>query len=175
MQLDECDDFLMPILVPDTPNLVQDGVVDLCVDETSMYGIKITNDTNVALFPSLFYFDNSDLSIQSSYLPPTSGGKIDPPLPAGGSLTIGYGSGSVAPFTYFLRDGQNVDVGFLKLFLSTEPVDLSHLIQRSPFEFDLARSDMAYGEEKSDKTMCQWETVLLTIIQRRSSPAAPNA
>ena len=44
-----------------------DGVIDLVVDEEAMYGIRIINDTARPLYPSLFYFDNSDFSI-SEYI-----------------------------------------------------------------------------------------------------------
>jgi len=48
---------------PIEPNLNIDGIIDLVVDEEAMYGIRIINDTTKPLYPSLFYFDNSDLSI----------------------------------------------------------------------------------------------------------------
>lgn len=66
-KLDEFDDDFNPVIRPDGPNLNRDGVIDLIVDDTTMYGVKIVNDTGLALYPSLFYFDNSDLSI-SMYL-----------------------------------------------------------------------------------------------------------
>ena len=47
-------------------NLNIDGVVDIDVSEGKMYGIKIINSTEEDLYPSLFYFDNSDLSICKS-------------------------------------------------------------------------------------------------------------
>ena len=46
---------------------------------------------------------------------------------------MGYGDSGWAPFTFFLREGQNVGVGVVKLFLSTERVNLSHVAQLSPF------------------------------------------
>jgi hypothetical protein len=36
---------------------------NLQIEESAMYAWKVTNDWNVALYPSLFYFDNSDWSI----------------------------------------------------------------------------------------------------------------
>lgn len=49
-------------LQPYGPDLNVNGVIDFVVDEDAMYGIKIINDTAKPLYPSLFYFDNSDLS-----------------------------------------------------------------------------------------------------------------
>jgi hypothetical protein len=48
---------------PDGPNLIKAGVVNLVVDEDDIYGMKITNNGEVPLYASVFYFDNSDWSI----------------------------------------------------------------------------------------------------------------
>jgi len=48
---------------PYGPNLIKDGVIDIVVEKEALYGIKIVNKSEGALYPSLFYFDNSDLSI----------------------------------------------------------------------------------------------------------------
>jgi len=46
---------------------------------------------------------------------------------------MGYGSGGSAPFSYSLEDGQDVDVGYLKIFFATRPIDLSDIVQPPPF------------------------------------------
>jgi hypothetical protein len=69
--LGEYTEDLVPVVVPDGENLLmEDGqnlirgnVVDLIVDEDAMYGIRILNNSAVDLYPSLFHFENSDLSI----------------------------------------------------------------------------------------------------------------
>ena len=67
------------------------------------------------------------------YEPPISGAIVEPPLKNKGHLTVGYGNSGWAPHAFFLRKGQNVDVGVLKLFLSRKQVNLSHVAQLSPF------------------------------------------
>jgi hypothetical protein len=62
----EYDDDLSPIRAPYGPNLNIDGVVNIVVDRTAMYGIKLINKTNRPLYPSLFFFDSGDLSISES-------------------------------------------------------------------------------------------------------------
>ena len=57
------DDDLNYVVTPVGPNLNVDGVVDIIASNRTMYGVKIINNTSRALYPSLFYFDNSDLSI----------------------------------------------------------------------------------------------------------------
>ncbi|KAF8875731.1 caspase domain-containing protein [Gymnopilus junonius] len=171
-QLDPSDvdfdeDIGIPQMTTILPNICEKNAIDFVVDEDAPYGIKITNNSNYDFYPHLFYFDNSDLSIAGYYQPPTSGPyTLDVPLKAnGGSLTIGYGSGGVAPFSYFLRDNQVVDVGFLKLFISTKPLDLSIITQLSPFG-DLAR-DISEDSKNAGET---WGTITLPVVQRRYPP-----
>lgn len=97
----------------------------------------------------------------SYYQPPTSGAKVDPPLLPNSSLTIGYGAGGGAPYGYFLRENQDIDVGHFKLFLSTERVDLSHVPQPSPFD---PHRDVGTVPDKTTRT---WDTILIPVIQRR--------
>jgi hypothetical protein len=141
-------------LKPIGPNLY-DAVMEVVANENIPYGFKLTNNTCYDLFPNLFYFDLGDLSIGKCY--PclsirwlfnsntsvahyeafSTAGKytLDVPLPKnGGVLTIGYGSGGAPAPTFYLKPGQNFGVGFLKIFLSTEPVDLSSIPQLTPFE-----------------------------------------
>ncbi|KAF8968688.1 hypothetical protein BDZ97DRAFT_1754992 [Flammula alnicola] len=153
-------------LIPVGDNLCVDNEVDFVVEEDEPYGVKLIN-TNKSrdFFPSLFYFDNSDLSIGPYYQHPLPGAAnhiAEPPLPMnGGSLTIGYGAGGAAPFSYFLREGQDVDIGFMKVFLFSKPVDLSDVAQDTPFE-----------EGRHQKTWKKtvkptWGTVTIPVIQRR--------
>ena len=189
-KLEECwefDDDFNPIMEPVGENLNVAGVVDIVVDTDDMYGIKIINHSALDLYPCLFFFDNSDLSISeychdkeespltkinslaSYYQPAIALKKLDVPLPAKkgkgepGSLTIGYGCRGAVPFSYFMREGQDLDVGFLKLFLTTEPVDYSNIPQFSPLSFD----NRATGEAKL-KPHLIWDTILIAVVQRRT-------
>jgi len=142
-----------------------DGIIDIEVEEDAIYGIKIVNNTDTKLYPSLFYFDNSDLSILSYYQPPTTSARyqLDAPLPPRESLTIGYGSGGAAPLTFSLREGQDVDVGFLKLFLTTKPVDFSKIPQGTPFGREGHRELQPMPEDAPG----EWDTITIMIVQRR--------
>lgn len=78
-----------------------------------------------------------------------------------GLLTIGYGSGGSQPHTFYLNEGQDVDVGYIKLFLSTEYVDYSHVPQESPFLLE----GRAHREVKPKQRV--WDTMLIPIVQCR--------
>ncbi|PBK98114.1 hypothetical protein ARMGADRAFT_568599 [Armillaria gallica] len=120
---------------PTGDNLNINGVIFVDADRVTRYGYKITNTTLVPLYVSMFYFNLSDLSIDAYQL----GSEDDAPLPPGESQTIGYGTrevraGSLGTLGYSVRIGQVADVGFLKLFFSTEYLNLSAIIQESPFQ-----------------------------------------
>ena len=69
---EEYDEMFNPIRRPYGPNLIKDGVIDIVVEKEALYGIKIVNKSKVPLYPSLFYFDNSDLSICMWFPSPSS-------------------------------------------------------------------------------------------------------
>ena len=173
-------------LKPIGPNLY-DTVMEVVADENIPYGFKLTNNTAYDLYPNLFYFDLSDLSIGECYPclsmrrlfnfntsvayyeASSTAGKytLDVPLPKnGGVLTIGYGSGGAPAQTFYLRPGQNFDIGFLKIFLSTEPVDLSSIPQLTPFEKTRSGDGLAKNKEEA------WGTMLIPVLQRLSDPTS---
>ncbi|PVF95456.1 hypothetical protein CPB86DRAFT_827907 [Serendipita vermifera] len=131
--------------IPDGESLCKDGRVEVIAGET-LYGIKITNNSLVHLYPHVFVFELGDLGIRYLYRPSTVGAKdADPPLRAGGFITLGYGTGGVTPWSHVVpdqailqeekvtRDAQDVDVSVFKVFLTTKPADLSPFVQESPF------------------------------------------
>ncbi len=74
-------------------------------------------------------------SFADSYYQPGYAKKdADVSLPPRESLTIGYDASRTVPYIYTLREGQDVNVGFLKLLFSTEYMDLSGVVQRSAFD-----------------------------------------
>ena len=188
-------------------NLNANNNIDMVVDAetTRRYGIKITNKTEQNLYPHVFYFDNGDFSIrklilllsyyvmqsnkypsnaslESFYSPPQTANhyKPDSPLLSGGSLAIGYGAGGFPPLTFYLPAGQDVDLGFLKIFLSTSPSDLSDIRQPS-----FPGPDPVHGYRKAKAVPFEmpplfqdltssWGTVIIPIRQRRMPPSHPT-
>jgi len=137
--------------------------IDITFDD-SWYAIKIRNKTKLDLYPSLFYFDNCNLSITSLYEPPN---RATPPLRAGQSLVIGTGSAGGVPCALVFRESQVIEVGFLKLFLATKYVELSDVEQASPFCLS-TRGTARY----SLKPPLIWDTIIIPVIVRRPPPLA---
>ena len=107
------------------------------------------------------------------YTPSALGEGAEPSLPANGSLTMGYGDGGGRPFTYFLHPYQSMDVGFIKIFVSTKFVDLSAVEQRSPFESEGSRA--SHQQLPSRKLQEDgWDTILIAVNQHRSTPSVSD-
>lgn len=146
---------------PTGDNMIGAGVVDIPVKEGVFYGVKITNTSNKDLYPSVFFFNALDLSIDSVYeCAAARTGKVDSPLPAKGCLTIGYGSGGSEPFDFCLS--QDVEVSLLKFFIADRYVDMSHVAQRSAFEKRGGKEgEGLHGKEDA------WCTTVVSVVQRR--------
>ncbi|KAF9059379.1 caspase domain-containing protein [Rhodocollybia butyracea] len=159
------DDNFLPDPLSDDFNI--DGVIAINVDDGFQYGFKINNQSNVPLYAALFFFDVGDLSITPFYVPGRGRNNIaDVSVPAGGVLTIGYGPTDTVPHTFYLREDQYVAVGYLKLFLSNKYVDFSHVEQSTPF------ASTRGGIRRSAKTRDLYESICITLIQKRGPVAA---
>ncbi|KAJ7909427.1 hypothetical protein B0H13DRAFT_2233080 [Mycena leptocephala] len=163
-----------PILLPQGENLVSSDELTIDLDNRPSveYGFTITNRSAYPLYAALFYFDMSDLSISPLYMPShAKESNVLPSITANGDpLTIGYGTGGWPPTRFklpTLPDGRlvDVDVGFLKLFISTKYVDYSLMPQESPFEdfrgivMDLERRP---GPE-------MWDTMKIAVVLRKKA------
>ncbi|KAK0214585.1 caspase domain-containing protein [Armillaria fumosa] len=157
----EYTDDLEDILEPDGDNLNNEDIIFIDVDEEAIYGFKILNTGSVPRYVSMFYFDVSDLSISSYYQPGSARKDVDVSLPPGELLSIGYGTSRTVPHMYTLRKGQDVDVGFLKLFFSTEYLDLSGVVQKSPF------TESRRGGQVAPQSRYLWDEMCIAVIQNR--------
>ncbi|KZV91913.1 hypothetical protein EXIGLDRAFT_718838 [Exidia glandulosa HHB12029] len=149
-------------VTPSSSNLVTGGLMQLAISkEGPMYGFKLTSSWPCDLYVWVFMFDVSNLSVVTLYKPTFSKTHPDPSLPGRGSLTLGYGSGGVEPREFFLREGADVDVEYLKVYVSSEAVDLSNIAQDSPF---------GPGQRKMMvRKVVQlplWDTILVPIVQK---------
>jgi len=87
---------------------------------------------------------------------------VDPTLLPEGCMTFGYGYGGGAPLVFTLDKGRDVEVGFLKLFLGTEYVDLSDIEQLSPFS-----GARGVSRAEISSAVSTWDTVSVTVVLRR--------
>ncbi|VDB92294.1 unnamed protein product [Peniophora sp. CBMAI 1063] len=138
--------------------------VHMTADNITDYGMTLQSRLDIPLHVWVFYFDRSDLSIVELYRPPIRGDHRNPPLLPRGTLSIdGFGPGRGQAFTSYLRPDQDVDVGLFKIFMSTEPLDLSDVAQNSPFEGKNTRG-IHLKEQEYERT---WDVITIDVVQLR--------
>lgn len=92
-------------------------------------------------------------------------------LLANKQLPIGHGSSGARPFKYFLRESdQSLDVGFIKIFISTSRSELADIAQPSPLQ--LTAGTARSSDFVDFRTVAAWDTVLIPVVQRRPAAAA---
>ncbi len=102
----------------------------------------------------------------SYYQPGHAKKDADVSLPPHKSLNIGYGASGTVPHIYALRKGQDVDVGFLKLFFSTEYLDLSGVVQGSPF------IECRGGTRAVPESSNLWDAMRVAVVQKKGLKGA---
>jgi hypothetical protein len=90
------------------------------------------------------------------------GGNADPPLPKRSELTIGFGDGGAAPWQFHLNDDEDMDVGFLKVFLTTSPAEFSSVAQ-DPF------GPTSRHPLPPSNNVDLWGSITATILQMRQA------
>ncbi|KIM37921.1 hypothetical protein M413DRAFT_13109 [Hebeloma cylindrosporum] len=176
-----------PTIIGDNLNIDGQGI-DLEMDGSAQI-IIIENDTEFDIYPALFYFESIDLSITPVYLPPTAGhNKVDPPLRAKQSLTIGCGTGSGGVPHVFENDGTGcIELGFLKLYIMSQAVDLCNIAQQSPFGLvEVARPspiDRESAFEHNTRATKPWvpsqtfdflQTIIVPVVVRDTPRTPPG-
>ena len=94
---------------------------------------------------------------------------LDVPLRKnGGALTIGYGHSGYPPVSFTVAEGLDFEVGFLKVYLTTESVDLSYIQQDTPFVVS------RHMVQHKPKPKSAWTDIIIPIIQHPELPVPPD-
>jgi hypothetical protein len=91
----------------------------------------------------------------------------DPCIPPKSDLALGYGNGGVVPQAFFLPPDEPVGVTYLKVFLSSTNVDLSHIAQPSPFI-----SKRVFRPAVRPLKAPTWDTLQVAVIQKIQRPTS---
>ncbi len=183
---------LLPAILDEKPI---DVIVDMSIapNRRPRFGFTIRSVFDVDLYVYLFYFDATSFEIgmfllhttllltsidncldawYSSKISPTNQmeqGSVDPCLPNDAILTLGYGSRKMDPFMFTIPDGQDVDVCFFKLFVTTEPADLRSISQSSPFSDSRTPRGVSRVSPSSDLTG-SWASIVIPVVQKTAQP-----
>ncbi|KAJ7135947.1 hypothetical protein C8R44DRAFT_729475 [Mycena epipterygia] len=126
------------------------------------HGFTIHNTSEEHLFPYLFFFDPVDYTIKPIYIPPA----VElPPLRSRDTITLGMG-----PEHGFILSPNRHDMsfqGFLKLFVSTAPInfqwssqDMDRMLTGDPFPII--------------KPNCKWDALSVSITSGPGSKSIDN-
>ena len=142
-------------------NLLVDGRAQIVDDEKkAVYCVVLHNYSGHDLWPYLVSMDSAGYSISMVYHPDPA--ESQPPLRKHSHMVIGSGTLDSEALSFTLADGADNGASFLKLFVSTKTVDLSHIKQGSPFE-----NTRGMGWYPNAPKLDNWDTVLIPIILRR--------
>jgi hypothetical protein len=95
----------------------------------------------------------------------SSNSRPDPELPAHGQLLIGDDRDGGAPLPFVLNPGERLEMGYMKVFWSTNPLQLDNLKQSSAFDKKPHEQDELRKWAKDDDEGEDWGVVLLTMVQ----------
>ncbi|KAJ3524092.1 hypothetical protein NMY22_g11154 [Coprinellus aureogranulatus] len=139
-------------------------------------GFTLYNDGDVDVYPYLFYFDPSGLTITPWHLVAT-GRQADTPLPKRSQLAVGYGDGGAPPLVLQdLDHGCDKDIGYFKLFVLTAPsaTNFTNVSQEeSPFSKDVATTNSKTNTKRNNTSIPQgvrWGVRVVTILQIGHDP-----
>ncbi|KAJ7289165.1 caspase domain-containing protein [Mycena rebaudengoi] len=115
---------------PDTTigNMVKLDEARFTLESGAKYGFIFRNNTADDLFPYLFYFDPEDYTITPWYVPENPTARA-PLHSRGGTVTKGMGGERALQFS--LPENTTSSSGFLKLFVSTDHLNLGWIKQQT--------------------------------------------
>ncbi|KAL5639795.1 hypothetical protein ACGC1H_006391 [Rhizoctonia solani] len=140
------------------------GIADFEVKRQDLYGIKLTSRVNRPLYVRMFYFDTSDFSISDMF-----GHQVgnDPVIGSQGTFIIGDNAEGGTPLQFSLHPNEKLDLGYMKVFWSTEPLELEELAQKlTPKKTTRKWTRLFVGASHNTDQPIDWGTALLTLVQR---------
>ncbi|KAF8607150.1 hypothetical protein BDV93DRAFT_603802 [Ceratobasidium sp. AG-I] len=160
-------DYVNPVEEP-LKNLNKTGMVDFVVKNEDRYGLRLSSQVLVPLYIQVFYFDAMDFSINKIFGYTHANRSQDPEIPPSGQFMVGDCSKGGSMIKFSVTPSAALEVGFMKLFWSTDPLELDNLEQDSVFE-DKSPSlcvESRKAEAQKPREEVDWGAVLLTLVQR---------
>ncbi|KAK0493130.1 hypothetical protein EDD18DRAFT_1465017 [Armillaria luteobubalina] len=93
-------------------------------NEAFRYGLTIQSKSEKKLYLHIFCFDPSTLDIDVVYSNTVAGNCLD----KGSKVSFGLDNSMIQPIVFSLSEEQEVDVQCIKMFVTTEPVDLRCIV-----------------------------------------------
>ncbi|CAE6448681.1 unnamed protein product [Rhizoctonia solani] len=150
----------------DRKNVGSGGIAEFVVKREDLYGIKLTSRVNRPLHVRMFYFDTSDFSISDMF-----GHQVgnDPVIDSQGTFIIGDNAEGGTPLQFMLHPNEKVDLGYMKVFWSTKPLELDELGQKPTSKSSRTSRKVTrrfVGADHNVDQPTEWGTAVLTLAQR---------
>ncbi|KAF8214404.1 hypothetical protein K438DRAFT_1001915 [Mycena galopus ATCC 62051] len=143
-------------------NIVVHGEVHLTAQADAKYGFTIRNMSPVDLFPYLFFFDPEEYTIKCWYSPTSMHDAA--PLKSNSVVIVGMGSECAFEFPATLPRGVSSSFAFLKLFVSTEPLDLTWIRQETtPLDPKFMGPERFSGGKESLNSKPTWRALKIVM------------
>ncbi|PBK84519.1 hypothetical protein ARMGADRAFT_1018470 [Armillaria gallica] len=168
----------------DGPDLLSADVVKIIVDpftDPPKYGFKLNNNSLIRLYPYILYFESSTFDIDIIYSSMTTDkteiregrrkgqADVDSCLEPYSVLKLGYDYTSMEPLMFEIpekRQHLEVEVDFVKIFVTSEPVDLRCL------QWPIEQEDIDRGRVRTDvgpRKPLKWASKTIpVVIEKRS-------
>ncbi|KAJ7146544.1 caspase domain-containing protein [Mycena epipterygia] len=145
-------------------NLIACNQVQLRPEKGAKYGFTMCNTSNHDLFPHLFYFNPLNYTIKCWHIPQSAHDR--PPLHRSGGVTVGMGGEGAFSFT--LPPGTTSSSGFIKMFVSTEYMDLTWIEQKiSPFDPRFLGTGRLTGKMFREQDESDWNALCVVLKMTR--------
>ncbi|CAE6387257.1 unnamed protein product [Rhizoctonia solani] len=139
------------------------GIADFQVRQQDLYGVELTSRIDKPLYVRMFYFDTTDFSIADMFGHTVGRDRV---IDAGGTFIIGDNRKGGSPLRFTLNPSEVLDLGYMKVFWSTEPLELEGLQQRPNFNRSVRKWARLRGASRDIDERIEWGTALLTLVQR---------
>ncbi|VDC04231.1 unnamed protein product [Peniophora sp. CBMAI 1063] len=136
-------------------------------EDRTWYGVTVANrqpGEGVNVYLWMFYFDCRTLEIRSFFQPPA--GRVEPSLQAASSIDVplNYGDAGSLPLTFDLPKERKLDIGFLRIFVSSQIADLSNIAQKPAIG----------GRVMAQSTLippapAAWDAITIAVVQHREA------
>ncbi|CUA71777.1 hypothetical protein RSOLAG22IIIB_09824 [Rhizoctonia solani] len=143
------------------------GVIEFIPKANDLYGIELVSCAKSPLYIKMFYFDTTDFSIVNMFGDSVARGPEDATLPPYEKMVIGDGRDGGAPLKFAVSSGNRVELGYLKVFWCTGPLELSDLAQGSAFQMRPGSVGRAVGQGKA-RRQDDWGTICLKLVMKAS-------
>ncbi|KAG8697606.1 hypothetical protein FRC11_014974, partial [Ceratobasidium sp. 423] len=143
----------------------ESGIAGFKVKKQDLYGVQLTSQVDQPLYIRMLYFDTTDFSIVDIFGHSITTDK-DPVIRPKESFSIGDGVEGGAPLRFKLDKNQKLDLGYLKVFWSTKPLELEGIGQKPTFSRISRKWSRLRGCEQYVDEGIEWGTTLLIVVQR---------